>query len=474
MSLVILFYVFLIPLIPLVTGLNLSIAPLAGPLGIISLQLFLGVTVKSIYLANNKHLFSIYPWLQRSNDSFERAIIFMSLFSFLLCLGYWFSAIYENKLNLRQNNNFSFNPLILNKKSYYISLIIAVAISLGICSLYLKQRGLLELSLLNLIVNANISKVAQIDGTRNGNFGNTFAFTIQFFTVTKIYLLIFFSNLIAYRSKINKTGFAILLAFCLFQVVITGRRNELLSLIAPLIIMAKMSAKQKPILGDIKVKQKQPKIINRLSILIIPASIIIFGFITYVRGGFDDNLDFNILLSFNNLLEPILESTYFTDINILGSIMERMKYRNIDFLMGQSYFSVIYGFIPRFLWSDKPAISLGIFIKNEVFGLRGSLGGIPPTMPGEAFINFGWWGLIVPFIYGFVLRKFEYLVLNKFAKSIGLYLYSLLIFPLAWSLMQSSFAITINGIVSSALLLYLFWIITKKLVKDKSYFNLKN
>ena len=466
MSLVILFYVFLIPLIPLFTGLNLSIAPLAGPLGIISLQLFLGVTVKSIYLANNKHLFSIYPWLQRSNESCERAISYMTIFSFLLCLEYWLGAIYENKLNVRQNNNFSFSPLILNKKSSYISLIVAIAISLGVCSLYLKQRGLLGLSLLNLIVNANISKVAQIDGVKTGSFGNTFAFTIQFFMVTKIYLLIFFSNLIASRNKINKIGFAILLALCLFQVVITGRRNELLSLIVPLIIMAKMSAKQNVVFEHIKANKKRQKVIDRLLILIIPVSIIIFGFITYVRGGFDDNLNFDILISFNNLLEPILESTYFTDINILGSIMEKMKYRNLDFLMGQSYFSVIYGFIPRFLWSDKPAISLGIFIKNEVFGVRGSLGGIPPTMPGEAFINFGWWGLIVPFIYGFVLRKFEYLVLNKFAKStLGLYLYCLLIFPLAWSLMQSSFAITVNGIVSSVLLSYFFWRITKQLIK---------
>ena len=68
MTLVILFYIIIIPLFPLIIGQNLSIAPLAGPLGIISLQLFLGVTVKSIYLANNKHLFSIYPWLQRSHN----------------------------------------------------------------------------------------------------------------------------------------------------------------------------------------------------------------------------------------------------------------------------------------------------------------------------------------------------------------------------------------------------------------------
>ncbi len=458
MSLVILFYVIIIPLIPFITGKSLAIAPLAGPLGIISLQLFLGVTVKSIYLANNKHLFSIHPWLQRSNDSFERAIIFMSLFSFLLCLGYWLSTKYENKLNLRQNKNFSFSPLILNKKSTYISLIIAVAISLSICSLYLQQRGLLGLSVLNLIVNANVSKVAQIEGLKNATFGNTFGFTIQFFIVTKIYLLIFFSNLIASGGKINKIGFALLLGFCLFQIVITGRRNQLITLAAPLIIMAKMSANQFVLQHNFKIKQKQQKIINRFLLLIIPVSIIIFAFITYVRGGFDDNLDFNILLSINNFIEPILESTYFTDINVLGSIMERMKSRNLDFMMGQSYFSVFYGFIPRFLWSDKPAISLGIFVKNEIFGLRGTLGGIPPTTPGEAFINFGWWGLIVPIIYGFLLRKFEYLVLSKYTKTtLGLYLYSLLIFPLSWSLMQSSFAIIITSVVSSFILIVIVY-----------------
>lgn len=467
MSLVILFYVIIIPLFPLITGNNLAIAPLAGPLGIISLQLFFGVTVKSIYLANNKHLFSIHPWLQRSNDSFERAVIFMSLFSVLLCSGYWLSTEYE-KFKLRQYN-LSFYPLILNKKSSYISLSIALAVFFGVCFLYLKQRGLFGLSVFNLIINANISKITQIEGIKNANFGNTFGFTIQFFMVTKIFLLIFFSNLIASRKyKIIKIGFAVLLLLCLFQVVITGRRNELLSLIAPLIIMAKISAKPRFISEHIA-KQKQRKIINKLSLLIIPASIIIFAFITYVRGGFDNNLDFDILLSFNNLLEPILESTYFTDINILGSIIERMKTRNIDFLMGQSYFSVVYGFIPRFLWSDKPAISLGIFVKNEIFGLRGTLGGIPPTMPGEAFINFGWWGLIIPFVYGFTLRKFEYFVLSKFTDSLGLYLYSLSIFPLSWSLMQSSFAITINSVVSSLILICVVYKITVYLNRKINY-----
>ena len=113
---------------------------------------------------------------------------------------------------------------------------------------------------------------------------------------------------------------------------------------------------------------------------------------------------------------------------------------------------------PDFYGRNKPAISLGIFVKNEIFGLRGTFGGIPPTMPGEAFINFGWWGLIIPFIYGFILRKFEYLVLSNHLKTtLGLYLYSLLIFPLSWSLMQSSFAIIINSVVSSLILIVLVY-----------------
>lgn len=460
MSIVILFYVIIIPLIPLITGRYLSIAPLGGPLAIVSLQLFLGVTVKSIYLANSHHLFSTKAWLQRSNDSFEQAIIFMSLFSFLLCLGYWLGTKYERNINLlKAKSKLSFSPVILTKKGSFKLLIIAVAISLFACFLYLKQRGLLGLSLFSLLINANVSKVTQIEGLKNANFGATFGFITQFFFVTQVYLLIFFSNLLIFpKSKLFRTGFISLLILCLFQILITGKRNAILGLIFPLILIAKMSMKQR-VGSNTDAKQKKQKVSSKIIILIIPVSIMVFCFITYVRGGFEGNLNFDILFSFDNLLEPVLESTYFTDVNILASIIEKMNSRSVDFMMGKSYMSTIYGFIPRFIWSDKPAISLGIFVKNEIFGLRGTLGGIPPTMPGEAFINFGWLGLIVPFIYGFALRKFEYLTLKASSgrSSIGFYLYTLLIFTLTWSLMQSSFSIIINGAVSSLLLTLLVW-----------------
>lgn len=436
MQLVDLLFLFIIPGLPLITGLSKSLAPVGGPLAIISLQLFLGTTLKSLYLIFNKHLFLKTPWLTRSVSAYETAIIFMFLFSLLICFGYLFASYLEKNQRLVKASFFKSNFVYINQSKSFILLLIAVVSFCIISFIFIRQRGLAGGSLLDIIIGANASKVDQIEGIKN--FGNTNSFITIFYTIPRTCFFLFYANFINNsKSFIYKLGFSVTSVLTFIEIMLRGKRDAFAYVILSLLMIT----------GIVKRKFTLKEI--RIYSLFIGISIFLFALISYLRGSDTSSIELSGVDYNNELLGPILESTYFTDINILASIIERME--NLRFMSGDSYLMFFIGLIPRAFWPGKPAISLGIFVKSQILQRSGTLGGIPPTMPGEAFINFGWYGLGIGLIYGYLLRKLEVLLFRgKLAlRSIGIYMYSLWIIPLTWSLMQSSFAITMNGVVVS-------------------------
>lgn len=76
------------------------------------------------------------------------------------------------------------------------------------------------------------------------------------------------------------------------------------------------------------------------------------------------------------------------------AIIDRMP-RMHDFLYGQSYAAIPVFFVPRAVWPEKPSSGLGAFVKAELFGeLNVRNAGWPPSIVGEAYINFGFLGIV--------------------------------------------------------------------------------
>ncbi|MGV8833392.1 MAG: O-antigen polymerase [Devosia sp.] len=87
-----------------------------------------------------------------------------------------------------------------------------------------------------------------------------------------------------------------------------------------------------------------------------------------------------------------------------SALIARVPERH-DFLYGSSYLSLLTGMIPRSVWPDKPSISLGPWVKSELYGLRTQNNGWPPGMVAEAYFNFGYTGIpLVMFLFGAGLR----------------------------------------------------------------------
>ena len=86
-----------------------------------------------------------------------------------------------------------------------------------------------------------------------------------------------------------------------------------------------------------------------------------------------------------------------------SAIMDRVP-RVVPYQYGHTYLGV-FSFLPRSMWPTKPDISLGAFVKGEIFGQWVRVNGWPPGILAEGWINFGPFGLILPMVLlGMYLR----------------------------------------------------------------------
>ena len=153
------------------------------------------------------------------------------------------------------------------------------------------------------------------------------------------------------------------------------------------------------------------------------------------------------------LLHQLVGSTYFLDIN--AAIMVTDQVQSDAYLLGKSYGWWSFGWVPRAIWVDKPAIDLGVFLKRDVMQITTG-GAFNVTGPGEAFMNFGWAGVIVGFILGWIYRRCEVALFSAQAglRFAGFYLYPLLLYPFVQATLHSSFSGFIVGASAQAVLIF--------------------
>lgn len=154
-----------------------------------------------------------------------------------------------------------------------------------------------------------------------------------------------------------------------------------------------------------------------------------------------------------SLLYQIVGSTYFLDINAAVMVTDQVKPN--DYLLGETYGWWTFGWVPRAFWLDKPAIDLGVFLKRDVMQVTTG-GAFNVTGPGEAFMNFGWAGVLVGFVLGWAYRRLEVLLLSarstlRFA---SFYLYPLLLYPFVQASLHSSFSGFIVGAAAQSILIF--------------------
>jgi oligosaccharide repeat unit polymerase len=274
--------------------------------------------------------------------------------------------------------------------------------------------------------------------------------------VSILIILIVFS----YRSRSKQKNLIWLLFFIFFEILIFLFFRTRTLIVEHIFALAVSYYYSNKIRIDKEIENKKfysHRNLRKLMIITILALIFLFAIISrFYRGtlepGSSEN-NFNI-----DIKHFIILSIENGDLGYSSTVMKLIESvpNSFNFLNGQSYYRILFIFIPRFLWEDKPFNTQQI-VANWFFPERLGLS-IPPGIIGDLYINFGKVGIFGMFFYGIFFRLLD----QKFIK----YRYFLWAFSGAWifHLVRGGFT---NPILILLMLLISLIIINKFLLNAK-------
>lgn len=136
--------------------------------------------------------------------------------------------------------------------------------------------------------------------------------------------------------------------------------------------------------------------ILRLSIGSCVLIFALFG-LEVLRKGWDDYRS-------GDIIDNFMYGNTFSDLRDLGWIFSKW---NGDLLGGKTYLAAFISFIPRSMSEFRSDWGVSAFT-NNLIGMSDAHAGLRPGVFGEAFINFGYYGVIlVGFLSGYVIRYID-------------------------------------------------------------------
>jgi hypothetical protein len=224
-----------------------------------------------------------------------------------------------------------------------------------------------------------------------------------------------------------------------------------------------------------------PLIVYNIMTLKLPSKKVIISFLIFVMLYFPFNYYYRFLIQAGQLgsVNPIelitnpeflSQLTKFEDTNtnasgnfldrinlmesVAGavSIKEQEKWNKIP---GQDYIEVLYAFIPRFLWKNKPEFHFG----NEFGYLSGviypndTITAISVTFIGEAYLNFKFAGALVLGFFGLFFAYFYKKIFSSKRYLVWLYVYLTILPTLLY--FGGSFTLYFGGLIKIVPLSYL-------------------
>jgi len=180
------------------------------------------------------------------------------------------------------------------------------------------------------------------------------------------------------KRWLSTVGFATVAMFCIAAVFpfLTSARGSLLWLILSSVIMWHYLRRPLP---------------TRTVIIVAILALLVLSVMINLRRG---DVDLAEGVSLESLGERLFGSRDFLDITTTAHIIAAIQEGRLDYSYGRTYLTWLCAPIPRTVWLEKPAVSVGWEVKRRVFGFGGA-GGIPPGSIGEAFWAFGFLGVVI-------------------------------------------------------------------------------
>ena len=410
---------FLCTVTPLWLGARYGVVGLVSPMHLLGYFCLFGFLVKVAVFGFVPN-YAFYARYVDTPGALMKGSLYLSAFIMLLCLGYR-CAVRPIRTDLCVN---AARGIAANVTHRGLLFCLAFGVAALTLMLLLQARGASALSV-DVLSKLNTDK--QINVNADG-VGATLAGIKTFFIVPKVAFVLLLAQGIVLRNRWLFVQAAVLAVLLVFIALVSGDRFELVEMLV-------FGAATYVILGG-RLRLQTWCVTIAAAMIVLALS----AYMTALRGNDA------------GLLHQIVGSTYFLDIN--ASVMVTDRVTPDMLLLGESYSWWSFGWIPRAIWVDKPAIDLGVFFKQDVMGVMTG-GAFNVTGPGEAFINFGWAGVLVGFALGWIYRRGEEALLNaqNTLRYAAFLLYPLILYPFIQASLQSSFSGFIVGAAAQLILI---------------------
>lgn len=408
--------------VPFRLGQRYGIVRLVSPLHLLSYFCLFGFLIKVIVYAAAPDL-AFYRRLVETPWAGLLGALYLSLFILMVCLGYRVACVPSS----RGDNIIAARMMASGIGRRRMLFALAVGVAAATMAAIMQARG----ARFDLAMLSSLNSAKQINVNAEG-VGATLAGIKTFFVVPKCAFVLLLAHGIVTRNRGSALHASLLGALLVLVALMSGDRFELVEMLV-------FALATHFILGG--QQSLHAGLLLGLSLVVLGA---VSAYMTALRLGIEGS-------ALSGLLRQIVGSTYFLDINAAVMVTDRV--RPADMLLGESYLWWTFGWVPRAVWPDKPAIDLGVFFKRDVMQVY-SGGAFNVTGPGEAFINFGWAGVGAGFVLGWIYRKGEAALLGAFntIRHGSAILYPLLFYPFIQASLQSSFSAFIVGAVAQLFL----------------------
>lgn len=395
--------------VPFAMGQRYGLVRLVSPMHLLAWFCMFGFTIKAVVYAAFPQLAFYKRFIDNPWGDLLGAL-YLSCFILLMCLGYRLACAPV----CRADNIAAARMVAAGVTRRWALFVLAFGVAAATALMILRARG----AAANFDLLAGVNTAKQINVGANG-VGSTLAGLKTLFIVPKFAFVLLLAHGIAAPSWTSQAQAGVLGLLLLGIALISGDRFELIEMLIFALAVFVMLG------GGISL---------RAGLWLICAGAVVVGLSVYMtelrlgqRGG--------LAL----LASQIVGSTYFLDINAAIMITDRMGTGQM--MLGESYFWWLFGWVPRAIWVDKPAVDLGVFFKRDLMQIHTG-GGFNVTGPGEAYINFGWGGVWVGFALGWIYRKGETVLLAvpRTLRHGAFLLYPMLFYPFVQATLQSSFS----------------------------------
>jgi len=312
-----------------------------------------------------------------SQEIFSYLLIYANISIFLFFLSFYLLA---SKKILQVNILYDVNLSVLYKKTHLFNFVLFIVIFY-----------------FSLEMASQMSQYGQVQKSIMGGINIYYSLLFSF----KSYILVYFA-FFYFNYGIGKKFFFLIIFLTVLSSLISGSKSGLVFDLILLLLIYKN--------GSLKLKYSYMIIGFLLLILTsIFANIIRFGNIILKDASLIEKITF----VYNNMGVDFFYSalnTLTSRFHGIDSLFNLFLYtENSDLFWGGTLKNFFIAFYPRIFWQDKPDIAMGIWFGHNVFQRQDVT--VAFWLPGEAFLNFGYAGVLLVFLYGlfvtFLDKKFH-------------------------------------------------------------------